>query len=97
MDRITDATLRAIALRINKAMGSPEEPYTKNPDGSFHANPGNYHISGAYGGVCLHRMYNTAGGVSDVFSGGYAPKRSLAERMYAFLKGIEAAQDAATR
>jgi hypothetical protein len=48
-------------------------------------------LSGAYGGVALHRMYNAGGGVSDVFGSGHMSKRELYGRMHAFIRGMEAA------
>jgi hypothetical protein len=84
MQRITEAHLQAIVDRINRITGSPAEPYI---DGK--AQPGNYHISHAYGGVALHRMSNTSGGVSSPLSTGHIPKRELAALMYAFINGIE--------
>lgn len=88
-NRITESHLNAIVARINKAMNTPAEPYSKNEAGEFKANIGNFHISHAYGGVALHRMYNEGGGVSDVFSCGHVTKRELADRMYALLVGID--------
>jgi hypothetical protein len=84
MQRITEAHLQAIVDRINRITGSPAEPYINGK-----AQPGNYHISHAYGGVCLHRMSNTGGGVSSPLSIGHIPKRELAALMYAFINGIE--------
>ena len=82
-NRITDKDLEAIAARINRITGSPLEPYI---DGKVQI--GNYHISHAYGGVCLHRMSNTSGGVSEPLSTGHVPKRELANLMYAFISGL---------
>ena len=70
--------------RINRITGSPSAPYI---DGK--AQVGNYHISHAYGGVALHRMYNEGGGVTSPLSTGHIPKRELAALMYAFINGIE--------
>ncbi len=92
MDRITLAQLQAICARINRVTGSPPEPYVKQPDGRYVAQIGCYLLSQAYGGVALHRMHNSGGGVSDVF-GGHIPRRQLADRMYAFLAGIDAARE----
>ena len=72
MTRITEAMLDARAARLNRMTGSPAEPYTNGK-----ANVGNYHISHAYGGVCLHRMYNEGGGVSCPIIGGHVPKSEL--------------------
>ena len=91
MNRITNKDLEAVVGRINRAMGAPAEPY-RRVDGRTVANIGNYHISGAYGGVSLHRMVNAGGGVQDVFSSGHGTKRELYEKMHAFLAGIEAEQ-----
>jgi hypothetical protein len=84
MNRVTEKDLEAIVNRINRITGSPAEPYINGK-----AQPGNYHISHAYGGVCLHRMSNTGGGVSSPLSIGHIPKRELAALMYAFINGLE--------
>lgn len=87
--RITEKQLEAIVQRINQTTKSPMETYTKLKTGKFKAHIGNYHLSYAYGGVSLHRMHNSGGGVEDVFGCGHITKRDLANRMWAFLKGIE--------
>jgi hypothetical protein len=84
-NRITERQLDAICGIINRMTSNPEEAY-----GHYKANIGNYHISHAYGGVSLHQMISTGGGVRDVFSCGYIPKRDLASRMYAYINGLEA-------
>ncbi len=84
MNRVTEKQLEAIVDRINRITGSPSAPYI---DGK--AQVGNYHISHAYGGVALHRMYNEGGGVTSPLSTGHIPKRELAALMYAFINGIE--------
>jgi len=83
MQRITESHLQAIVDRINRITGSPLEPYINGK-----AQPGNYHISHAYGGVCLHRMGNESGGVSSPLSTGHIPKRELANLMQAFISGL---------
>ena len=91
MKTITLDQLEAIVANINRLTNSPSAAYTKHSDGSFTPNANCYHLSGAYGGYALHRMSDKPGctGVSDIF-GGHMPKRELAERMWAFIKGIEA-------
>lgn len=84
MNRITDKYLDAIVDRLNRNTGSPAAPYI---DGK--AQVGNYHISHAYGGVCLHRMHNESGGVLSPLSTGHIPKRELAGLMHAFIAGME--------
>lgn len=90
MDRITVKHLQAIVDRINRLMGTPAEPWTKGEDGKIHANIGNYHLGGAYGGYALDQMVNDGGGVRSVFGCGHIAKRELADRMHAFIVGIEA-------
>ena len=86
--RVTKKLLKAIVDNINELTDSPKEPYTKTING-YKPNPGNFHLSGAYGGWALHRMDKNGGsGVDDIFSGHY-PKRELAEKMWAFIKGLE--------
>jgi len=91
MQRITDKQLDALAVAINRETGSPETPYTRTADG-VRANVGNYHISHAYGGVCLHRMSNEAGGVTTPLSYGHVTKRELYNAMHAYLAGLRDAK-----
>lgn len=88
MQRITDKQLQAIVDRLNRVTGSPAAPYI---DGK--AQIGNFHLSHAYGGVCLHRMHNEGGGVSSPLSTGHITKRELADLLYAFLAGIQFARE----
>ena len=90
-NQITIKNLESVVLRINKLTGSPESSYTKNANGKFTANIGNYHLDGAYGGYALHRMQSIGGGVQDIFHGHFT-KRELSEKMFAFIAGIEATQ-----
>ena len=100
MNRITEKFLQAVCDRINRATNSPMEAYvfypaTETSPSGYKAQIGCYHLSHAYGGVSLHRMHNEGGGVEDVFGCGHVPKRELSERMFAFLKGLEAAEQKA--
>jgi hypothetical protein len=88
-NRITDKDLKYLVDRINEVTGSPMQAWTKQPDGSFKAQIGNYHLSHAYGGVCLHRMSNEGGGVHTPLFCGHRPKRELYEAMQAYLAGLE--------
>lgn len=90
MNRITKRNLEYLVERINVETGSPLEPWTKRADGTLKANIGNYHLSGAYGGYCLHRMLNDGGGVTTPLVSGHVPKRELYNRMRSFLDGIVA-------
>ena len=60
--RITQKDLEHLVMLINKATGSPTERYTKDETGRHTANPGNYHLSYAYGGVALEQLCNPSGG-----------------------------------
>ena len=83
-NRITDKNLDGLCSIINRVTGSPEAPYI---DGVCQI--GNYHISHSYGGVCMHRMSNSSGGVSDTLYCGHRTKKELYYMMHAFLKGLE--------
>ena len=91
-NRITDKHLEGMIARLNRLTNSPTKPYERI-DGRCVAQIGCYHLSHAYGGVALHRMYNEGGGVTTPLGGGHVPKRELYERIYAFIMGIEAAQN----
>ena len=82
-NRVTEKQLQSIVDRINTMTGSPLEPYANGK-----AQIGNYHLSHAYGGVCLHRMHNEGGGVSSPLSVGHVTKRELANLMYAYICGL---------
>ena len=93
--RITDTDLRILCDRLNKLTGSPMEPYAPWIEGQpnkCRAQVGNFHISHATVGVCLHRMSNTSGGVSCPLNAGHGPKRELYEQMRAMIAGIELVQ-----
>jgi hypothetical protein len=85
--RITRSFLEAKCDTLNTMTKSPLES-SRMVDGKWTANVGNYHISGAYGGYCLHRMSNESGGVSDVFNCGHIPARELAGLMSAYTAGL---------
>lgn len=86
--RITVANLEAVVDRINRLTGSPATPWRREGDRN-RANIGNYHLSQAYGGVCLNRMANESGGVTTPLGMGHVPKRELYEQLHAFLRGLD--------
>ena len=88
MDRITQKQLEFMCDRINVAHKPPAAPYARIDD-KLIGQVGNYHLSGAYGGVCLHQIANESGGARDVFSCGHVPKRDLYNRMHAYLVACE--------
>lgn len=91
--RITQADLEYQAERINEATGNPIETYTKQPDGSYKANGGNYHLDYAYGGVELQQIIRDgSGAVRCISMDGHDTKRKLYDFMNAFLSGMAADQ-----
>jgi hypothetical protein len=94
MNRITEKQLQAVVDRLNRITGSPLEPYAKIGD-KHAAQIGCYHLSHAYGGVCLHRMYNEGGGVTSPLSTGHISKRELLGLLHAYINGIESQQEVA--
>ena len=87
-NRVTESQLNAVVARINRITGSPSEPYIKNAEGKHIAQIGCYHLSGAYGGVSLHRMVSDGGGAADVLRCGHVPKRELLSLMFAYIEGL---------
>ena len=94
--RITDSMLEACIRRLNELTGSPLTPWSQ-VDGRNVANVGNFHLSGAYGGVCVHRMHSTSGGVTTPIISYHTTKRELYDRINSFMDGIYFAQDNMTQ
>jgi hypothetical protein len=92
--RITDKIIKAKLAYLNELTGNPIEPYAKDENGQYKAQIGCYHLSGAYGGVCIHQMHTEGGGVNTVHGlpGYYAPKRQTYDTLCAYIAGIEAAK-----
>ena len=91
MQRITNNMLQARIDYLNKITNSPDKPWTRDENGRNKANIGNYHLSGAYGGVCVHRMVTDGGGVDTPICYGHVPKRELYEKLCSFISGYETA------
>lgn len=87
--RTTIKTLQYLVDRINQLTGSPTKPYLRVDGDKLVAQIGNYHLSQAYGGVCLHRMHNDGGGVTTPLIWGHVPKRELEIALRAFISGLE--------
>jgi hypothetical protein len=87
-NRITEKFLQAKVDYLNKITGSPVDSWI-NGKGQI----GNYHLSHAYGGVCLHRMHSEGGAVSSPLSTGHVSKRELAGLLSAFINGIESTRE----
>jgi len=89
MHRITKADLEGAVRALNLATGQPPEPYTREADGALTHHPGNYHLSGAYGGWQVEQMH-PSGGVTRALGGGYIPKRELYSLICAMVEGVRA-------
>jgi hypothetical protein len=90
MNRITKKLLVSRIDTINSILGMPKSPYTRyvSPNDKLTANIGNFHLSQAYGGYCVHRMCNEKGGVSTPIWAGHIPAREAYERICAFIAGL---------
>jgi len=92
MDRITNSDLEKYVDYLNRLTGNPVKTYTRTviPGAvTSKANIGNYHISGAYGGVELHRINTEGGGVTVPLSTGYCTKRELYNAINSFISGVK--------
>lgn len=92
MQRVTIKQLENLCEMLNRMTDSPLKPYERDEDGKLVAQIGNYHISQAYGGVCVHRMANEGGGVNTPIVHGHIPKRELFEQMWAYIRGMQDAR-----
>lgn len=90
-NRITEKDMQHWVKYLNNITGNPVQPWGRVGDRN-RANIGNYHLSHAYGGVCLHQMSNESGGVRSVFGMGHGTKRDLYDQLRAFIAGIELQQ-----
>lgn len=52
-ERISIKQLEQLVAVLNTRTNHALQPYTRNEAGEFIGNPGNYHLSGAYGGYAF--------------------------------------------
>jgi hypothetical protein len=95
--RITISQLEAVTDMLNRMTGNPATPYSKNPEGGWECNRGNFHISRAYGGFALHQMATDEGGIRDVLYTGHTPARQLFDLIHAYRAGLGAVEAATKR
>jgi hypothetical protein len=88
MSRITKAQLQGLVDHLNAVTNSPKSAYTRTKDGRNVANVGNWHLSQAYGGYCVHRMCNEGGGVTTPITHGHVSARELYDAIHNFLRGM---------
>ena len=90
-NRINDLHLTNLINRLNNLTGNSTDQWGI-VDGKTKANIGSFYISHAYGGVALMQMVNESGGVNMPLMQGHTTKRDCYDQVYAFIKGIEYAQ-----
>jgi hypothetical protein len=89
MERISEKQLKSLIEYVNELTASPKQAYSKQDDGTYKANIGNYHLDCAYGGYNLARICSDGGGISQPLGGGYHTKRELYNKLHAFIRGID--------
>jgi len=86
MKRISLSRLGRKIDLLNHITKNPGKPYTwENKETT--SQPGNYHLSGAYGGWELDQICKS-GGSRDVLNTGHIPKRELYHLICAYMEGI---------
>lgn len=88
MTKITISQLERLVANLNRETNNPIDTYTRQADGTYKANLGNYHLDSAYGGWRLVQMASDGGGVRDVLHTGYRSKRELYDLVFAYRYGI---------
>lgn len=88
MERVKQKDLEILCGILNKITSSPTEQFTK-AEGKLKANVGNFHLSWAYGGVCLHRMHSIGGSVTCPLGQDHIGKKELYYKMQSFISGLE--------
>lgn len=86
--RITEKDLEAVVKRLNLITNSPLQSYVKDSSGKLLAQIGNYHLSYAYGGVCLHRMNNESGGITTPINPVHVSKKELYGLIQSYICGL---------
>jgi len=84
--RITIKDIERRLQYLNELTKSPLTTYTKDKDGKFTANIGNFHIYQAYGSIAIHRVSNEGGGVETIIALG--TKKECYNQLNALIKGI---------
>tara|TARA_R110002012_G_C11404070_1_gene586152 strand:+ start:331 stop:714 length:384 start_codon:yes stop_codon:yes gene_type:complete len=64
--RVTKEHLENQVLMLNEFTGQPKEPYSKNENGEYKSNIGNYNIGWAYGGCKLEQIVSEGGAVREI-------------------------------
>lgn len=93
MNRITQRDLDHAVKVLNVQLGRPAEPWVRENDGTYAAQIGNIHLSGAYGGWQVHEMVGPGGGIRALTSG-YESKRTVYGQLNAMIAALRSAEDA---
>lgn len=83
----TQKELEGLVNRLNRVTGNAQAPWTM-VNGKYVANPGNYHLDYAYGGVKLVQMQTDGGGIRNVTTG-YDTKKVAYGQIAAYFAGVE--------
>ena len=89
MERVTLNQLQATVDRLNRLVGMPLSPWTRDDKGHNVAVIGAYYLEGAYGGYNLACMVNDCGGIQQPIGGGFKTKRECRDLILAYINGIE--------
>jgi len=88
MQRITLNDIEIQLEYLNALTDSPDRPWVAST-----AQIGNYHLSRAYDGVCIHQMASAGGGVRTPVTPAHISKRECYDALVVFIKGIEVGKD----
>ena len=83
--------IEAKLLQINTALCLPPTPWRLRDTGRisrYLPEPGNIHLSSAFGKHCVVQMSMVGSGESPVFDHGYSGKRTILDQLDAYYKGI---------
>lgn len=86
--RITKKTLQARVDYLNRLLDRSPTAYTKQENGKLKANIGHFYLSQAYGGYCLHEIFNEGGGVTCPINNYHTTAREMYEQLNAFIGGL---------
>ena len=89
MKRVTLSDLNELCEELNKMTSCPLETCTRDKDGNFTHNVGNYHLNMAYGGHKIVRNVNTSGGIREI-THGFLSKRECLDKGHEYARLINA-------
>ena len=85
MPKVTKPMLDMTVIRLNAAMGTPLQPYTRE-DGQTTTHVGNYHLDSAYGQYSLCQL-TKSGGTRTVLP--RSSNATLLDLLHAFMNGAQ--------